>query len=143
MTVTSENRLLEVLAKYSPNIFLRGSAHELAHGWWNFGSGQGRWIDEAFAEYFALVAVERIDSYDMRDRWLRTYADEVQRLPDDAPSISRVPNSNADNGDVIRYYKGTLMLHAFRSALGDSAFFRAYRDFYHWYRKKAIGINDF
>lgn len=145
MAVTSESRYLEVLAKYPPNVFLflRGSAHELAHGWWNFGTGQGSWIDETFAEYFALVAVERLDSPSMRDRWLRSYAENVAQLPGDAPSLSRVPNSNADNGEVIRHHKGALMLHAFRGNMGDSIFFKACHDFYENYKSKQIGTQDF
>ena len=57
MIVLSEGRVLRTLAKDPDTSFVHGNAHEAAHFWWRFGSGQGDWINESFAEYFAMLAV--------------------------------------------------------------------------------------
>jgi len=65
MIVTSEGRVLEELASDPKFSLLQDMAHEIAHFWWNFGAGQGDWINEAFAEYWSAVAVERIVSEEL------------------------------------------------------------------------------
>jgi hypothetical protein len=50
MIVTSEGRMLEELARDPKFSLLRDLTHEIAHFWWNFGAGQGDWINETFAE---------------------------------------------------------------------------------------------
>jgi len=37
-------------------------------------------------------------------------------------------------GFVVRYYKGSLMLHSFREAVGDGKFFQASHDFFQMFR---------
>jgi hypothetical protein len=143
MVVLSEGRVLEAL-RLDPRLsLLRGTAHEAAHFWWNFGIGQGDWINEAFAEYFALLAVERIDSLDQLRAALGRARQVVERLPSDAPSLAEVPPSNQGHGTTIRYQKGALMLHSFRRALGDDAFLEACRAFYQSYRARAATTEDF
>ncbi|MGB6642129.1 MAG: hypothetical protein WBG67_15245, partial [Thermoanaerobaculia bacterium] len=60
LIVTSEGVVLDGLAEGDLTSKLGGLAHEAAHFWWHFGAGQGDWINETFAEYFARFAVERI-----------------------------------------------------------------------------------
>ena len=62
MIATSEGRTLESLAADPGFSLFQGIAHEIAHFWWNFGSGQGDWVNEAFAEYYSAVAVEALVS---------------------------------------------------------------------------------
>jgi hypothetical protein len=130
MIVLSEGRVAETLREDPRLSLLRGTAHEAAHFWWNFGSGQGDWINEAFAEYFALVSVERVDSPDQYRQAITNYTTRVDSLPTDAPALAAVPASNEGHGYTVRYYKGALMLHALRQVMGDDRFFGACRDFY-------------
>jgi hypothetical protein len=55
MIVTSEGLMMEALAKDPKFSLLQDLAHEIGHFWWNFGAGQGDWINEAFAEYGSAV----------------------------------------------------------------------------------------
>jgi len=143
MIVLSEGRVLEALA-HDPRIsLLRGIAHEAGHFWWNFGSGPGDWINETFAEYFALVAVGEIDAAAAVERTLAAYGNAVSSLPDDAPALADVDASNSGHGYTIRYAKGSLMLHALRRAMGDDAFFKASRDFYQRFREQRISTDEF
>jgi hypothetical protein len=141
MVVTSEGRVLEELAK-DPNFSLfQDLAHEIAHFWWNFGSGQGDWINEAFAEYSSAMAVEMILSEHQFDSILEGYRGEVEGLPPDALPLAKVPFDGS--GFIIRYYKGALMLDSFRRHLGDDGFVAGARDFFQTYKGQAIGTREF
>ena len=141
MIVTSEGRVLEELAKDPRYSLFQDVAHEVAHFWWNFGSAQGDWINESFAEYSSAVAVEEILSEEQFSKVLEGYVNAVGALPPDAPSLATVPADGS--GFVIRYYKGSLMLHAIRRAMGDAAFFNATRVFFESFRGESIGTGEF
>ena len=141
MIVTSEGRMLEELAKDPKFSLLQDVAHEIAHFWWDFGAGQGDWINEAFAEYSSAVAVERIVSEEQFQKVLDGYRGEVQALPADAPSLAKVPFDGS--GFVIRYYKGSLMLDYVRQEMGSDQFFAAARDFFQTYKERSIGTAEF
>ena len=142
LIVTSEGRTLEGLAN-DPNFSLfQGVAHEIAHYWWNFGAGQGDWINEAFAEYFSAIAVENLNSEAAFNALMAEDRKQVSELPLDAPSLSTVEMTD-QSGFVIRYYKGSLMLNTFRRALGDARFFQACREFFETYRDKPTGTEEF
>lgn len=143
LIVTSEGLTLEALAQ-SPHFSLfQPIAHEIAHFWWNFGRGQGDWINEAFAEYFSAVAVEKVKSEKEFQQVLQGYRKQVRELPADAPSLSTVPLSNSQVRFVVRYYKGSLMLNKLRAILGDKKFFQACREFFQTYRSSSAGTVDF
>ena len=141
MIVTSEGVTMDALASDSHFSLLQDVAHEIAHFWWNFGAGQGDWINEAFAEYFSAVAVQNVASQQQFENVLRSYREQVKELPADAPSLSRVPFDGS--GFVVRYYKGSLMLDELRNTLGDKAFFEAARDFFQQYKGKPTSTADF
>jgi len=141
MIVTSEGRMLEELAKDSKFSLLQDLAHEIAHFWWNFGAGQGDWINEAFAEYSSAVAVEQIVSEEQFHKVLDGYRNEVRQLPADAPALAKVPFDGS--GFVVRYYKGSLMLDSIRQTMGDHAFAEAAREFFQTYTGKSIGTPEF
>lgn len=128
--VLSEGRVLSALAQDPRLSLLHGIAHEAAHFWWNFGRGQGDWINEAFAEYFALLAVERIDSPDSLAAMLDRYRSVVDRLAADAPALADIQPTDLPHGYAVRYVKGSLMLDALRRAMGDDAFLAGCREFY-------------
>ena len=141
MIVTSEGRMLEELGKDPKFSLLQDVAHEIAHFWWDFGAGQGDWINEAFAEYSSAVAVEQIVSKEQFQKILERYRSEVHELPADAPSLATVPFDGS--GFVIRYYKGSLMLDSIRQTIGDAAFAAASREFFQTYKGKSVGTAEF
>ena len=143
MIVTSEGLTLDALAKDPKFSLFQGIAHEIAHSWWNFGAGQGDWINEAFAEYFSAIAVEQFSSEEEFRAVLEDYRKQVRELPVSAPPLATVPLSNDEVGFVVRYYKGALMLHRFREVLGDKKFFQASRDFFQTYRGRPAGTAEF
>jgi hypothetical protein len=143
MIVTSEGRILDALKK-NPNFSLfHGIAHEIGHFWWSFGTGQGDWINETFAEYFSLIAVQKISSNEEFEKYIKKYEEYVNELPADAPSLSTVPFLNDEIGYVVRYYKGSLMLEYFRNLLGDEKFFKICRDFYQKFNQTVISTAEF
>ena len=141
MIVTSEGRMLERLASDSKFSLLQDLAHEIAHFWWNFGTGQGDWINEAFAEYSSAIAVEQIVSEKQFQKVLEGYRNEVGQLPVEAPSLAKVPFDGS--GFVVRYYKGSLMLDSIRQTLGDDAFAAGAREFFQTYTGKSAGTDEF
>jgi aminopeptidase N len=143
MIVTSEGLTLEELAKDPKFSLFQGIAHEIAHSWWNFGAGQGDWINESFAEYFSAIAVQQFSSNEEFRAVLEDYRKQVRELPADAPPLATIPLSNDDVGFVVRYYKGGLMLDRFREVLGDEKFFQASRDFFQTYKGHSIGTAEF
>ena len=141
MIVTSEGVTMDALAADRSFSLLQDVAHEIAHFWWNFGAGQGDWINEAFAEYYSAVAVQNVASQEQFENVLKYYRQQVKELPFDAPSLSKVPFDGS--GFVVRYYKGSLMLDDLRHTLGDKQFFAASRDFFQQYEGKSAGTTDF
>jgi hypothetical protein len=143
LIVTSEGRTLDALKKDPGYSLFHGIAHEIGHFWWSFGTGQGDWINETFAEYFSLIAVQRISSKQEFEKYIRRYEEYVNELPADAPSLSTVPFLNDKIGYVVRYYKGSLMLDYFRNLLGDEEFFKICHDFYQKFNQTVIGTAEF
>jgi aminopeptidase N len=143
MTVASEGRVLELLADNPDASLLRGMAHELGHFWWNFGTGQGDWMNETFAEYFSLLAVKEIQGHETFEAALAQRKNAVLELPLDAPPLATVPASNDGHGYTVRYYKGALMLDHFRRLMGDEAFFDTCRGFYQQNKDKRVGTASF
>jgi len=142
LIVTSEGLTLEALAQ-DPNFSLfQGVAHEIAHYWWNFGAGQGDWINEAFAEYFSAIAVENLRSEEAFNAVMADYRKQVSELPPDAPSLSSV-GMMEQGSFVVRYYKGSVMLNTIRRAMGDEKFFAACHEFFEMYRDKPTGTEEF
>lgn len=141
MIVTSEGRMLEALANDPKFSLLQDLAHEIAHFWWNFGSGQGDWINEAFAEYSSAVAVQQVVSEEQFQKVLEGYRSEVRELPADAPSLAKVPFDGS--GFVVRYYKGSLMLDSIRQTIGNDAFAASAREFFQSHTGTSVGTETF
>lgn len=141
MIVTSEGRMLEALANDPKFSLLQDVAHEIGHFWWNFGAGQGDWINEAFAEYTSAFAVREMVSEEQFQKVLARYRSEVRQLPADAPSLANVPFD--ESGFVVRYYKGSLMMDSIRQTMGDGAFGAAAREFFQTYKGQSIGTAEF
>ncbi len=142
MIVTSEGLTLEALAQDPKFSLFQGIAHEIAHYWWNFGAGQGDWINEAFAEYFSAIAVEKLISEQAFGAVMADYRRQASELPSDAPSLSTV-GMMQQGSFVVRYYKGALMLDMLRHTMGDEEFFQACHEFFETYRDKSAGTPEF
>lgn len=143
LVVASEGRMQRALIENPEITTLRGNAHEIAHFWWSFGREQGDWINEAFAEFFGLLAVERIRGREVFDSWIALYRERVADLPAESPSLSRVPAENTETGYIVRYYKGALMLEALRNAMGEDRFLPACAEFHHRFRDGGAQTADF
>ena len=142
LIVTSEGLTLEALAQDPKFSLFQGIAHEIAHGWWNFGAGQGDWINEAFAEYFSALAVQQLVSEDEFRGIMADYRKQANGLPADAPSLATVAPME-QTSFVIRYYKGAAMLDTLRQTMGDEKFFLASREFFQTYMGKPTGTGEF
>ena len=143
LIVTSEGVTLDSLASDPHFSLFQPIAHEIAHFWWNFGAGQGDWINEASAEYFSALAVQKISSQEEFKSILEDYRKQVRELPADAPPLATVPWMNDGVRYVVRYFKGALMLDYLRRTLGDDNFFPACREFFQTYKGKPIGTPEF
>ena len=143
MIVTSEGITMDSLAADPHFSLFQGIAHEIAHFWWNFGTGQGDWINEAFAEYFSATAVQKVSGEQAFQDLLANYRKQVRVLPPDAPSLATVPFGGRDVLFIVRYYKGSLMLDTLRQTMGDDKFFQACRAFFDTYHGKSIGTPEF
>ena len=142
LIVTSEGLTLEGLASDPKFSLFQGIAHEIAHYWWNFGAGQGDWINEAFAEYFSALAVQQLVSEDEFRSIMADYRKQASGLPAEAPSLATVPPME-QTSFVIRYYKGAAMLDTFRQTMGDEKFLLASREFFQTYSGKPTGTAEF
>jgi len=140
LIVTSQGLTLEGLAQDPKFSLFQGVAHEVAHYWWNFGYGQGDWINEAFAEYFSAVAMQKLSSDQEFRAIMADYRHQVSELPADAPPLATVP---IWTDFVVRYYKGAVMLDTLRQTMGDEKFFQASREFFQTYTGKPTGTVEF
>jgi len=142
MIVTSEGLTLEELALDPKFSLFQGIAHEIGHYWWNFGVGQGDWINEAFAEYFSAIAVQELVSQEDFRASMADYRKQSSELPADAPSLSTVPPME-QTSFVVRYFKGALMLDTLRQTMGNERFFVASREFVQTYAGRPTGTSEF
>jgi len=143
LIVMSEGYLLRELEEDPETSSVYGNAHETAHFWWRYGFGQGDWINEAFAEYFALLAIQAIQGESALQRGLDERCESVRALPADAVPLAKAPVFNDANSYTIKYNKGALMLDAFRKRLGDDCFFNACRSFYESIKGRRASTEDF
>ena len=108
-------------------------AHELAHMWFGdmvtCGSWQDLWLNEGFATYLTCLAFE----------YLKSKVDFKYRLNGMRNDICSDPNGSVcpkDTSQVnvlfngrLTYNKGAWVLHQLRNKIGDSAFFKACRNY--------------
>lgn len=141
--VTSEGRVLDAMTADPDYTLFQDIAHEIAHFWWHFGSGQGDWVNEAFAEYFSALAVKSLVSEDEFEAALAHYRKGVAGLSTDAPSLASVPREGGQMVWTVRYQKGSLMLDDFRRRMGDAAFVSAARAFFQTYKNGNVGTAEF
>lgn len=111
-------------------------AHEIAHQWFGDDVTESTWSDlwlsEGFATYFAGLFLERYESEDafqayMKEAAATVFAFEKKRR---TPIFDRDTASLMDLLNANNYQKGAWVLHMLRSRLGDDVFFRGIRGYY-------------
>jgi len=131
-----------------PDFFL---AHELAHQWWGQAVGwrnyHEQWLSEGFSQYFAAL-------YAQRELGDGVFAGVMRQMRKWATSESaegpislgyRLGHIRGDSRvfRALVYNKSAVVLHMLRRLVGDEAFFRGLRRFYHTSRFRAVGTADF
>lgn len=119
--------------------------HESAHEWWGNNVSASDyadlWIHEAFATYAEALFVECTKSYDDAVSYLK---DQRWRIRDSFPIVG-VPGINYDGSknDADMYFKGTWMVHTFRSVMNnDSLFFKIIKGLQDEFELQSISTND-
>jgi hypothetical protein len=107
-------------------------AHEIAHQWFGHKamppSGTQKWMAESMAEYAAGLAMAALNSDERQAKgWKTMYAEwkgnvkECGGVALDAAAFLGGSDGGADAWCVL-YNKGPLVLHMFRTSVGDQAF---------------------
>jgi len=107
--------------------------HEVAHQWWGnvvgWSSYRDQWIDEAFANYFALLFADSQKTPDRKMHiWLERYRNKLEEKlhdselkPADIGSLAlgnRLSSSKAPDGfEILIYSKGAWTIHMIREML--------------------------
>lgn len=112
-------------------------AHEIAHQWFGDSVTESTWSDlwlsEGFATYFAGLFLQRYESEAAFQAYMKSAADAAFAYE----KTTRTPIFDRDTEDLMKllnannYQKGAWVLHMLRSRLGDDAFFRGLRIYYH------------
>ncbi len=123
-------------------------AHEIAHQWFGDSVTESSWADlwlsEGFATYFTGLFIEKYESEKafreyMRDAASRYFAYEKQR---------KAPIHDTETQDLMKllnannYEKGAWVLHMLRERIGDEAFFKGLRIYYHDHRDANATTED-
>jgi hypothetical protein len=133
-------------------------AHELAHQWWGnlvtSSTYRDEWLQEALANYTALMALERKKGARALETTLQEYRDELmaeigeprERLEGNGPVTwgSRLrAEVGVDPWRVIIYDKGSWILHMLRRRMGDAAFLAMLAEMRKSYSYRSITTEEF
>ena len=101
------------------NKLLKTVAHEVGHFWWNKADPQSwqDWLNESFAEYSALMALEDLLGIEHVDALLNEY----QAVAKNLPAIKEIKRSSKHAQNVL-YKKGPVLLHGLKQQVGEKAF---------------------
>jgi len=123
-------------------------AHEIAHQWFGDSVTESTWSDlwlsEGFATYFAGLFVQRYESEEAFQRYMRNAAASVfaYEKKKRVPIFDRDTESLMDLLNANNYQKGAWVLHMLRSNLGDEVFFRGIRAYYESHKNSVASTED-
>lgn len=123
-------------------------AHEIAHQWFGDSVTESTWSDlwlsEGFATYFAGLFVQRYESEEAFQQYMKNGAATVFAYE----KKSRTAIFDRDTEDLMEllnpnnYQKGSWVLHMLRANLGDKAFFRGIRNYYAAHKNSTASTED-
>jgi aminopeptidase N len=124
-------------------------AHETAHQWFGDAVTEREWshlwLSEGFATYFAALWTQHAHGDTAFHRDMEGIRAAVLA---DAENVPQHPVIDSLQRDLLAllntnsYQKGGFVLHMLRRQVGDSAFFRALRDYYATYRDGTAVSDD-
>lgn len=120
----------------------RGLAHEAAHFWWNLArtSTSDDWLNEAFAEYSALRAVEAVaDADTVADLW-QGQSTAANKIPPGKTVLGTLRND--PHAYATYYQKGALVLRTLEAWIGRPALDRILVAFYRAHRGRRDATTD-
>jgi aminopeptidase N len=105
------------------------TAHEIAHQWWGHqlvpGNQQGAsMLVESFAQYSALLVMERTYGRDMMRRFLKYELDRYLRGRG-GEVLEELPLARVENQPYIHYQKGSLAMYWLKEVVGEAQVNRA------------------
>ncbi len=109
------------------------TAHELGHQWWGHqvigANVQGStMLDETFAQYSAIMAMEHLYGRDQIRKFLKFELDSYLKARGGDP-IGEQPLYRVENQGYIHYRKGSLVMYRLKDQLGEETVNRALRRF--------------
>ncbi|WP_181305305.1 M1 family aminopeptidase [Rufibacter sp. XAAS-G3-1] len=123
------------------------TAHELAHQWWGdevtCADWSHIWLNEGFASYSELLAIERLLPTERMD-WLNRANQGALSQPQGSVFVKDSTNVSRIFSSALSYRKGALVLHMLRHTLqNDALFFQALQAYRQQYRYQVAGTRDF
>ena len=105
------------------------TAHEIAHQWWGHqlvpGNQQGAtMLVESFAQYSALLVMEKIYGREQMRRFLKYELDRYLRSRG-GEVVEELPLARVENQPYIHYQKGSLAMFWLKEAVGEPVVNRA------------------
>ncbi len=105
------------------------TAHEIAHQWWGHqlvpSSQQGgTMLVESFAQYSALLVMERLYGKEQMRRFLKYELDRYLRSRG-GEVVEELPLARVENQQYIHYQKGSLVLYWLKEVVGEAVVNRA------------------
>ena len=123
-------------------------AHEIAHQWFGDSVTESTWADlwlsEGFATYFAALFIQNQDG----EGAFREYMKDAAQRYFNFEKRAAFPIHDTETKDLMallnpnNYDKGAWVLHMLRSRLGDEAFFKGLRDYYHAHQEANATTED-
>jgi aminopeptidase N len=107
------------------------TAHEIAHQWWAHqvigADKQGMtMLSESFAQYSAMLVMERLYGPEMMRKFLKYELDSYLRARG-GEVVEELPLVRVENQGYVHYRKGALVMYWLKEAVGEEAVNRALR----------------
>lgn len=111
------------------------AAHELGHQWWAHqvigANVQGvTMLDETFAQYSALMAMEKLYGRDQIRKFLKFEQDSYLKARGGDP-LPEQPLYRVENQQYVHYRKGSVVMYRLKDQLGEEVVNRALRRLLH------------